>query len=155
MKTMLLLQSVLVVAELKKKSSNNETTLTSYIPGSIPKSLTGVLLLIVWYVLVLKILSKFLAFYSDKAQVWCRPVIFCFSENVDKCYIKGKIYICVISFGVSFFSDVHARQRVALHALLKYCMLVFEVLSNHLFWELCSSFGKIWASNENVIPYDH
>ena len=47
MKTMLLLQSVLVVAELKKKSSSNETTLTSYIPGSIPKSLTGVLLLIV------------------------------------------------------------------------------------------------------------
>ena len=25
----------------------------------------------------------------------------------------------MVSFGVSFFSDVHARQRVALHSLLK------------------------------------
>ena len=30
------------------------------------------------------------------------------------------------------FSDVHARQRVALHALLKYHIVVFGVLSNQL-----------------------
>ena len=64
--------------------------------------------------------------------MWCRLAIICFGENVDKFYIKGKFYICMISFGVSFFSDVHARQRVALHALLKYYIVVFGVLSNRL-----------------------
>ena len=57
---------------------------------------------------------------------------------------KGRFYIFVISFGVSFFSDVHAKQHVALHALLKYYIVVFGVLSNQLLLrdcELCSSFG--------------
>ena len=53
---------------------------------------------------MLKLLSIFLGFFSDKVQVWCR-----------------------ISFGVSVFSDVHARQRVALHALLKSHIVVFGV----------------------------
>ena len=30
-------------------------------------------------------------FFSDKVQVWHRLVMFCFHENVGKCYIKGKI----------------------------------------------------------------
>ena len=47
---------------------------------------------------------------------------------MDKFYINGKI--SMISFGVSFFSDVHARQRVALNTLLKYYIVVFGVLSN-------------------------
>ena len=29
--------------------------------------------------------------FSNKVQVWCRLAIICFRENVDKCYIKGKI----------------------------------------------------------------
>ena len=53
------------------------------------------------------------------------------------------------------FSDVHARQHVALHALLKYHIVVFGVLSNQLLLKLYSSFGKIWVSNVNVIPYNH
>ena len=139
MKTMLLLQSVLVVAELKKKSSNNETTLTSYIPGSIPKSLTGVLLLIVWYVLVLKILSKFLAFYSDKAQVWCRPVIFCFSENVDKCYIKGKIlYLCDFIWCFIFF-------RCACQATC--CFACTSEILHVGFWSLIKTFFESCAAH--------
>ena len=55
------------------------------------------------------LLLIFLGFFSNKVQVWCR-----------------------ISFGVSFFSDVYARQRVALHALLKYHIVVLGVLSNRL-----------------------
>ena len=35
--------------------------------------------------------------------MWCSLVMFCFSENVDKFSSKGRLYIYVISFGVSFF----------------------------------------------------
>ena len=62
--------------------------------------------------------------------------MFCFGENVDKYYIKGKIYMCIISFAVSFFSDVHAKQRVVLYALLKYYIVALGILSNRLLLRL-------------------
>ena len=43
----------------------------------------------------------------------------CFGENVEKCYIKGKILYLRDFIWCFFFSDVHARQRVSLYILLK------------------------------------
>ena len=39
----------------------------------------------------IEIVVKISEVFSDKMQVWCRLVMFCFGENMDKCYIKGKI----------------------------------------------------------------
>ena len=71
-------------------------------------------------------------FFSIRCRYGAGYLCFVLVKKWTNVTSKGRLYICVILFGVSFFSDVHARQRVALHALLKYYIVVFRVLSNQL-----------------------
>ena len=89
------------------------------------------------YVLVLKLLSKFLSLFLDKVQVWCRLVQ----------ALRDFIWY------FTFFRC--ACQVTSCFAC------TFEILHNG-FWSLIKSTfiescvaHKFWVSNVNVIPYDH
>ena len=93
METMLLLQKCIGSSGVEEKSTDDEITLTNYIPGSLNPSLDLLSQKIIQVSFIINsiICIEISRLFSKKVQVWCKLVMFCFGENVGKCYIKGNI----------------------------------------------------------------